>query len=140
LGAHSLIAITQKHAKRVATGVSFLLSRPCELPGLLQIAMLYVWNVWVRQERMLMLVRLGGMGDLICVLASIPGLRHRGQLATSSGLPDATAVVDSFVGKLTLHYRSLFSYLPSPPWPVLPDEFNPPRPQLRHLADEFACA
>jgi ADP-heptose:LPS heptosyltransferase len=116
--------------------------------------MLYVWHVWVRQKRILMLVRSKGMGDLICVLASIPGLRHRhpnswlllitpsgcGQLAASSGLPDATAEADSFVGKLMWHYRSLFSYLPSPPWPVLPDEYNPPRPQVRHLADEFACA
>jgi ADP-heptose:LPS heptosyltransferase len=131
-----------------------MLSRPHELPRVLQLAMLYAWHVWVRQKRLLMLVRFGGMGDLICMLASIPGLRHRHpnswlilitpsgceQLAASSGLPDATVEADSFVGTLMWRYRSLFFYLPSPPWPVLPDEYNPPHPQLRHLADEFARA
>ena len=88
---------------------------------------------------------------MICVLASIPGLRHRhpnswlllitppgcGQLAASSGLPDATAEADSFVGKIMMLYCPSFSCYYCP---VLHDEYTPPHPQVRHLADEFACA
>lgn len=104
----------------------------------------------MRRRRMVALVRLGGVGDLICVLACIAGLRRRhpnswlllisppgcGQLAACSGLPDATVEANSFVGKLMARYCSV-----SPRYrPLLPDEHDPPQPQVLHLADEFARA
>ena len=144
------IAIARKHARRILTGLSLLLGRPRELPRIFTFILGYLWNVKLRRTNMLMLVRLGGLGDLACLLACVPALRERHrnswlvvitpmgcqQLAASSGLPDATADRDGFLHKVAdrLCPRSFFYR------PRLPDEYDPPRPQMLHLADEFARA
>ena len=96
-----------------------------------------------------MLVREGGIGDLACVLASVPGLRQRHptswlavitplgcrELALSSGLADAVAESKGFFHRF-LERSSTSAYYQ----PYLPDEFLPPRPQMLHLIQEFAQA
>jgi ADP-heptose:LPS heptosyltransferase len=146
----SLIGIAQKTAGPVASGLSLLLRRPLDLPRVFGLAIRWVWHVGVRRKRMLTLTRLGGLGDLLCVLACVPGLRRRHpnswllliaptrsrKLAISTGLPDATVEADSFAGKLCLRFSTLSTYYQ----PLLPDEHDPPQPQALHLAHEFARA
>jgi ADP-heptose:LPS heptosyltransferase len=142
------VAIARKHARRIATGLSLLLGRPREVPRTLIFTVRYLWNVKLRRKNMLVLARLGGLGDLACLLACVPALRQRHrnswlvvitpmgcqQLAASSGLADATAERDGFLYRFArwLCPRSTIYY------PRLPDEYDPPRPQVLHLADEFA--
>src|SRR5438067_153129 len=65
------------YLRRIASGVSLLIDDPGELPRSLLLAARYTWNVYVRRKRLMVLVREGGLGDLVCVLASVPGLRDR---------------------------------------------------------------
>jgi ADP-heptose:LPS heptosyltransferase len=94
--------------------------------------------------------RLGGLGDLISLLGSVPELRARHphswvviisppgswQLTASSGLSDAASDAGSFF--------HLFVKIPY--WrgtiyrPLLPDEHNPPRPRRFDIYHEFARA
>jgi ADP-heptose:LPS heptosyltransferase len=96
------------------------------------------------------LVRKGGMGDLICLLASIGGLRARHpnswlvvitplgcwQLVASSGLADASADAWSLFHIFVSIVRSPDSYYV----PLLPHERDPVEPQTNHLSDDFAEA
>ena len=148
--AFPLLGIAQKHAGRIATGLSLLLDRPREAPRNLSLAVQYLWNVGVRRKNLLALVRLGGLGDLACLLGCVPGLKARHpnswlvvisppgcwQLAASSGLPDATADPNGFLHLLVDRLCPRSSYYR----PLLPDEHTPPRPQTLHLAHEFARA
>lgn len=145
-----LTSIAKKHAGSVAHGLSFVVGLPYELPRTAWFLVQYVWHSWVRRKRMVAIVRLGGLGDLVCLLACAAGLRRRhpnswlllisppgcAQLAVSSGVPDVTVEAKSLVGRLMVHFPSVFSCY----WPLLPDEYNPPRAQVLHLADEFGRA
>jgi ADP-heptose:LPS heptosyltransferase len=92
--------------------------------------------------------RPGGIGDLVCLLGSLRGLRARysnswlvlicpprcSPLAASSGLCDVASDAHSIFHR--------FVKLECPPsryyYPRLPDEHTPPRPRRLHLAEEFA--
>jgi ADP-heptose:LPS heptosyltransferase len=150
LAALPLIAIAWNQARPIANGFSRLFGRPREAPRNLTLVARYLWNVQVRRKKLLVLVRRGGLGDLACILACVRGLRERhpdswlvviapagcSELASSSGLPDAVTDRDSFFSGLIrrLCPRASFYH------PLLPDEYDPPRPQRLHLADEFARA
>ena len=143
-------ATARKHAGRITTGFTLLVRRPRELPRNLGLAAQWLWNVKVRRKRLVLLVREGGLGDLACLLACVPGLRERHpnswlvvisppgcwKLVRSSQLADATADQGGFFHRFIegLCARSSFYR------PLLPDEYDPPRPQVLHLADEFARA
>src|SRR5437764_4858867 len=136
------------YPRRIASGLSLLVDAPGELPRNLLLAATYAWNVYVRRKRLVVLVREGGLGDLACVLASVPALRDRHPnswfvlitprdclgLALASGLPDAAGEAGGFFHTLVERSCPKASYYQ----PYLPDEYAPPRPQTLHLADEFA--
>ena len=98
---------------------------------------------------LLVLVREGGVGDLASLLASVPGLRQRHpsswlvlitpigcrELAVSAGLADAVAESKAFFHRFVERSPRSAYYQP-----YLPDEDRPRRPQMLHLAQEFAQA
>lgn len=108
------------------------------------------WEVGLRRKQLVVLERRGGLGDLICLLASVAGLRRRHPdawlvliaplgcwpIAASSGLVDAAA------DALGVFHLFLQAVCPAERYyrPLLPDESSPPAPQLRHLTEEFAGA
>lgn len=142
------LAIARTLFDRAASGISLLFRRPRELPVNVLLCVRYVWNIGLSRKHLLVLVREGGLGDLACVLASIPGLRERHpnswlvlitpqdcrELAVSSGLADAVAEANSFFHRLVERSERRAGYYQ----PYLPDEHKPPRPQMLHLAEEFA--
>lgn len=150
LTALSPIAVARKQATRIATALSLLFARPREAPRSVALAARYLWNVQVRRKKLLVLARFGGLGDMACMLGSVPGLKKRHpnswmvvisppgcwELVASSGLSDAVADRESFFHWLVnrLCRNSSFYH------PLLPDEYEPPLPQTLHLADEFARA
>src|SRR4051794_14232522 len=85
----------------IARGLRNILRHPRNLLLVTQ----YIWNVRIKRKPLVVLERSGGMGDLVCLLASIPGLRTRhpnswlvliappgcSQLAVSSSLCDAVS-------------------------------------------------
>jgi ADP-heptose:LPS heptosyltransferase len=139
-----------RQIRRFAFGLSYWFWHPRDLPRDALLAAQYVWNVKVRRKDLVAVLRLGGVGDLACVLASIPGLRKRHpnswlvlitppacwQIAASSGLADVTADRDGFLHRLAERAYSAGCYYR----PLLPDERSPPEPRTLHLADEFARA
>src|SRR5437660_411999 len=102
LTALSLIAIAWRQARPIATGFSRLFGKYHDATRNLSLVARYLWNVQVKRKKLLVLVRLGGLGDLDCMLACVPGLRERhphswlvviapvgcSELASSSGLLD----------------------------------------------------
>lgn len=146
-----LSALADKYLRRTGNGALLLFGRPRELPRNIGLLARYLWHVQIRRKGLVVLVRTGGLGDLICALASVPGLKDRypnswlvvicppgcRRLAASSGLSDASdddpwGFFHVFVNRMCSPSRYYH--------PVLPDECDPPRPQLLHLADEFASA
>jgi ADP-heptose:LPS heptosyltransferase len=139
-----------KQIGQIARGFLFLFQHPKDLPGNVLLSLRYVWNVKVRRKDLVALLRLGGMGDLACVLACIPALRDRHpnswlvliappgcwQIAASSRLANVAADSGSFLHRLVEQPNSRRFYYR----PLLPDEQSPRVPQTRHLADEFARA
>jgi ADP-heptose:LPS heptosyltransferase len=139
-----------KQIRRIGNGALFLFEQPRELPGNLLLLLRYSWHVRVRRKALVVLVRYGGLGDLICVLASVAGLRERHpdawlvvatppgcrQLAEATALPDATTEVGGFFHLFVNRMSAPSRYYQ----PLMPDEHDPPRPQLRHLTDEFGHA
>jgi ADP-heptose:LPS heptosyltransferase len=108
----------------------------------------YCVNVRIKRRRLVVVERSGGIGDLICMLACLPGLRESHtkawlavitpvgcrQLAKASGLCDAASETHSMSHRFLRQVCCPNSYFQ----PLLPDERNPPeRSQLR-LAEEFA--
>lgn len=102
----------------------------------------------MRRQELVAVVHPIGLGNMICLLGSIPALRQRHpnawfalisprgcwRIAASSGLADVTGDCDGLLHKLVERSRSAcVCYRP-----FLPDEYRPRRPQLMHLADEFA--
>jgi ADP-heptose:LPS heptosyltransferase len=114
----------------------------------LPLLMRYFLNVR-KGKTLVVLERSGGMGDLICLLACVPGLRAKhpnswvalitpygcAQLAVASKLCDAATETHT-------SFHHLLRYTCSPQCyyvPLLPDDRVPSQPQSRlHLAEEFA--
>jgi ADP-heptose:LPS heptosyltransferase len=104
--------------------------------------------VQIKRRPLVVVSRPGGIGDLVCLLGSLPGLRARypnswlvlicplgcSPLAAASGLCDVASDAHSIF--------HIFVKTECPPsryyYPQLPDECIPPRPRRRHLAEEFA--
>jgi ADP-heptose:LPS heptosyltransferase len=145
-----LISIVRKQARAITIGVSLLFGRPREARRSLTLVVRYLWNVQMRRKELLVLERFGGLGDLACILGCVRGLRARhpnswmvvisppgcSELAASSGLPDAVADRGSFFHGFINWLRPRGSFY----HPLLPDEYDPPRPQRLHLAEEFGRA
>jgi ADP-heptose:LPS heptosyltransferase len=143
-----VLKLADKHFRRLGNGALLLFRHPGELPRNALLLARYLWHVQVRRKSLVVLARPGGLGDLVCVLASVPGLRDRHphswlvaltppgcwQLAASSGLIDAAGDPGGFFETFVNRMSSPSQYYR----PLLPDEYLPPRPQLLHLADEFA--
>jgi ADP-heptose:LPS heptosyltransferase len=109
----------------------------------------YFVNVRIRRKRLLVVERSWSIGDLVCLLSCIRGLRERhpnawlamitphgcSQLAMASGLCDAASDTQSMSHRFLRQVCSPGSYYR----PLLPDERRPAKPRSRlHLADEFA--
>jgi ADP-heptose:LPS heptosyltransferase len=124
--------------------------KPSEMPRDIMRCVSCVWHVKIRRRTLVLLERPGGIGDLVCLLGSVPGLRNRHpdswmviisppgtwQLTASSGLCDAASDAGSF-----FHWFIKIRFLRAIVYrPVLPDEFKPAKPRLLHLSDEFARA
>jgi len=146
----AFFSVAEKKARSVISGALLLLSSPRDLPRNLWLLARYLSNVQLRRKNLVVLVRGGGLGDLTCLLASVPGLKERHpnswlavisppgcwRLAASTGLVDVTADMHSFFAVFV--ERACASSRYYRPW--LPDEHDPPKPQVLHLADEFARA
>jgi len=116
----------------------------------LWIGLRLVWRVgFCRRELLVIERRPPGIGDLICLFASVPGLRQRNprawvlfivapasqRLAQTIGLADAVTMADGVLDRVVRRLCPAKSFLR----PALPDELQPARPRPRiHLADEFA--
>lgn len=146
----TVASIIRKQADALKTGLSLLLGKPSELPRNVALVARCLWNVQVRRKQLVVLARWGGLGDVICILGCVRGLRERhpnswivvitptacSELVGSSSLPDAAADRRSF-------FHGFIKWLcPGAPsyHPLLPDEYDPPRPNRLHLAEEFARA
>jgi ADP-heptose:LPS heptosyltransferase len=108
----------------------------------------YAYNVKIGRRPLVVVSRPGGIGDLVCLLGSLRGLRSRhpnswlvlicppgcSPLAASSRLCDVASDADS------IFHRFVKSECPPSRYyyPRLPDECTPPRPRRLHLAEEFA--
>lgn len=146
----TLLKVIGRQTRRITNGVLLLLDRPRELPHNVSLLTRHLWNVHLWRRGIVVIERSGGIGDLTCLLASIPGLRDRHprswlvvicppgcrRLAESSGLFDAGTEAGSF-----FHRFASKTCLPSRHYcPLLPDEKYPSEPQALHLMDEFARA
>jgi ADP-heptose:LPS heptosyltransferase len=109
----------------------------------------YFVHVGLKGKTPVVLERSGGIGDLICVLACVPGLKVRHPnswfaLITPRGcveLVKASQLCDAAVETKTRFHRFLRDVCPPRCYyvPLLPDERIPPQSQSRlHLAEEFA--
>jgi ADP-heptose:LPS heptosyltransferase len=146
----TLIDFIRKQAGAIRIGLSLLLGNPGKIRHNVALVARFLWNVKVRRKGLVVLVRRSGLGDLVSILGCVRGLRDRhpnswtvvisppgcSELAASSGLSDAVADRGSFFHGVIkwLGARGFFYH------PLLPDEYDPPRPQRLHLADEFARA
>ena len=124
-----------------------LCMKPAEIPRNLFLCVQCIWNVKIKGKTLVVLHRWVGIGDLVCMLGSVNGLRARhpyswvvvicppgtSQLAISSGLCDAASDVSGFIHWFVDRAFSQVVY-----HPVLPDELRRVEAQQRHLADEFA--
>ena len=125
--------------------VAFALLNISDLPLWTQ----YFVNVGLKGRTLVVLERWGGIGDLICLLASVRGLRARHPaswfvLITPYGCAQlglATRLCDAVTETQTSFHRFIRKVCGSERYyvPLLPDERTPPRSRSRiHLADEFA--
>src|SRR5437879_2840924 len=90
---------------RVFKALRFLSTRHLELPHKIRLGLRYIFAICIKGRNLVVLVREGGIGDLACLLASLPALRNRHpncwlvvispigcrELAAASSLADATA-------------------------------------------------
>ena len=134
--------------ERIVSGLSLFLNPLNEAPVNFLLLTRYLWNIYGRRKNLLVLVREGGIGDMACLLASVPDLRDRHpnpwlvvitprgcrELVASSMLPDAVAEANNFFHRLVERSCDRSAYYQ----PYLPDEYKPPRPQMLHLINEFA--
>jgi ADP-heptose:LPS heptosyltransferase len=133
--------------ERIISGLALFLN-PHEAPVNFVLVMRYLWNTYAHRKHLVVLVREGGIGDMACLLASVPGLRDRHpnswlvvitprgcrELVASSTLPDAVAEANGFFHRLVERSCDRSAYYQ----PYLPDEYKPARPQILHLIHEFA--
>jgi ADP-heptose:LPS heptosyltransferase len=138
----------RKRARQMLRGFLLLVERPREFLSTLMLIARYGYNVQIRRKPLVIVSRPGGIGDLVCLLGSLRGLRARypnswlvlicppgcSPLAAASRLCDVASDADS------IFHRFVKSECPPSRYyyPRLPDECTPLRPRRRHLADEFA--
>jgi ADP-heptose:LPS heptosyltransferase len=136
--------------RKFLRGLALLRERPRALPANLALVARYLWNVKIRRRKPLVVVRSGGMGDFVSLLASLRSLRTRhanswlvlicppgcSPLAAASGLCDIASETQSIFHKFvkTACPQSHYYYM------RLPDERSPPQSRQLHLAEEFASA
>jgi ADP-heptose:LPS heptosyltransferase len=139
-----------KRLRQAFRAVTLLLRRPAELDSTVRLAARYLWNVELRRRQLLVVERSGGMGDLVCLLASLRGIKTRHpdawlvlicppgcwQLAAVSGLCDAASDTKSIFHQFVVKACAPCRYYR----PQLPDDDSPPEPRRLHLAEEFAVA
>jgi ADP-heptose:LPS heptosyltransferase len=149
-----LLAVPLKSALRrtrqLLRGLLLVLREPTDLPQNLSRLAQCVWHVCLRQKTLLVIERHGGVGDLVCLMAAISGLRIQHpdawlvvvtptgcwRLALSTGLCDSAADINRVFHRLIRKVVAPQFYMV----PRLPDEQTPPTPQTLHLAEEFARA
>lgn len=127
--------------------------RPARPPGkavLLWQSFQLAWHVRVLKKKLVLIERSGGgIGDLLCLLASVPKLRDEFPgcwlvLATDHlhlGLARCTATTDQVIAVHSRPHRLAMRWVKpeSLRTTVLPDECTPPRPRPRiPLTTEFA--
>jgi ADP-heptose:LPS heptosyltransferase len=136
-----------KRMKGLLEGIWLFAQEPGEMPRNIMQCVLCIWHVKIRRRTLVLLER-PGVGDLVCLLGLVPGLRNRHpdswfviisspgtwKLTASSGLCDAASDDGSFFHWfINARYFGAIIYRP-----ILPDEYEPPKPRLLHLSDEFA--
>jgi ADP-heptose:LPS heptosyltransferase len=147
-GFPSLVRPLRKPVRQMLRGFLLLVERPREFLSALMLIARYAYNVKIRRRPLVVVSRPGGIGDLVCLLGSLRGLRARhpnswlvlicppgcSPLAAASRLCDVASDAHSIFHR--------FVKLRCPPsryyYPRLPDECTPPRPRRLHLAEEFA--
>jgi ADP-heptose:LPS heptosyltransferase len=147
-GSPLLVRPLCKRVRQMLRGFLLLVERPREFLSALMLIARYAYSVQIRRRPLVVVSRPGGIGDLVCLLGSLRGLRARhpnswlvlicppgcSPLAASSRLCDVASDAHSIFHR--------FVKLECPPsrcyYPRLPDECTPPRPRRLHLAEEFA--
>ena len=146
----AIIDLVQRQLSRVKTAVSLLLNPPDQLLRNVFLIFRLIWQTRILSRRLVVLCRPWGLGDVICLLSCIPGIRHRHadswlvvvtppgcwRLVASSGLADVVVDRDSFFHKLVEHACAPSLYYR----PVYPEGRVPEQAQTLHLADAFGRA
>jgi ADP-heptose:LPS heptosyltransferase len=147
-GFPSLVKQLREHVRQMSRGFLLLVERPHEFLSALNLIVRYAHNVQIKRRPLVVVSRPGGIGDLVCLLRSLRGLRARhpnswlvlicppgcSPLAASSRLCDVASDAHS------IFHRFVKSECPPSRYyyPRLPDECTPPRPRRLHLVEEFA--
>jgi ADP-heptose:LPS heptosyltransferase len=145
----SLVRPVRRRVRQMLRGFLLLIERPREFLSALMLIARYAYNVQIKRRLLVVVCRPGGVGDLVCLLGSLRGLRARypnswlvlicplgcSALAAASGLCDVASDAHS------IFHRFVKSECPPSRYyyPRLPDECTPPRPRRLHLAEEFAA-